>query len=194
LLPVKTHKRLTMPDKPRWLDRLPQAIAFLEASPLPWVDRATVEGLLGVRRRRAQQILAPLASQRNGHTGIVERDALVHHLRRIAAGETALYEHNRRRRLWDQVERERRRWTETPPVFVEPPPEVLRSVYRDDFEGLPSGVDLSPGRITITFDHSDQALEKLLALAMAIGRNRPAFDERVGEPPQPAIAKKQLHT
>jgi hypothetical protein len=170
---------LLLPDKPRWLNRLPQAIAALESSPLPWVDRHTIEELLGVRRRRAQQILSPLATQPNGHTVIVDRAALLRQLRRLAAGEAAFYEQRRRQRLWREVQQERARWTETPPAFVEAPPEMFETVYRKDFEGLPAGVQLSPGRIAITFDSPDEALRKLLALAMAIGQNRAAFDELI---------------
>ncbi|MDQ2950325.1 MAG: hypothetical protein M3Y27_31035 [Acidobacteriota bacterium] len=168
-----------MPDKPLWLNRLPQAIEILENSSLPWVDRPTLEDLLGVRRRRAQQILFPLVTRPNGHTAIVDRTALLQHLRRIAAGETALYEQKRRQRLWREVEQDRQRWTETPPAFVEASPEMLQAVYKKDFDGLPEGVELSSGRIRITFDTPGQALEKLLALALAIGQNREAFDELV---------------
>lgn len=168
-----------MPDKPTWLNRVAEAIHVLEASPLPWVERSTVEELLGVGRRRAQQILAPLATQRSGHTTIVVRTALVAYFKRIASGETAFYEQQRREKLWQSVEQDRKRWTQTPPVFVEPPAEMVRAVYRRDFEGLPSGVKLSPGRIVIEFATPDEALQKLLALAMAVGQDRHAFDDLV---------------
>jgi hypothetical protein len=171
-----------MPDKPRWLDRLPHAIQSLENSPLPWVDRSTIEDLLGVRRRRAQQILSPFAGQPIGHTTIVEKGALIQHLRRMAAGEITLYEKRRQQRLWQEVEQERKRWTETPPVFVEASPEMLQAVHQKDFEGLPPGIELAPGRISVTFETAEEALQKLLALAMAIGQNRTAFDERIEVP------------
>ena len=161
------------------LHRLPHAIETIERSPLPWVDRNTIEDLLGVGSRRAQQILSPLATQHNGSTVIVDRTVLLQYLRRMAAGETAHYEQKRRQRLWREVERDRRRWAETPPAFVEVSPQMLQSVYKKDFDGLPEGVELSPGCIRLTFDTPDQALKKLLALAMAIGQNRDAFDDLV---------------
>ena len=52
-----------------------------------------------------------------------------------------------------------------------------------DFDGLPPGVDLAPGSITVRFADPDEALQKLMMLAMAISRNRLAFDERVGHGP-----------
>jgi hypothetical protein len=51
-----------------------------------------------------------------------------------------------------------------------------------DFEGLPEGVELSPGSILVRFSDPDDALRKLMALAMAISQNRPAFEERVSLP------------
>ena len=48
-----------------------------------------------------------------------------------------------------------------------------------DFDGLPEGVVLAPGTITVQFQTPEEALQKLLALALAISANRDAFDERV---------------
>jgi hypothetical protein len=168
-----------MPDKPLWLDRLPHAIETLESSSLPWVDRRTIEDLLGVRRRRAQQILSPLATQSNGHTALVEKSTLIQHLRRLAIGELTFYENRRRQRLWRELKKEHDRWVEAPPVLVEAPPAMLQAVYKKDFAGLPPGVELTPGRIAVTFETAEEALQKLLALALAIGQNRDAFEELV---------------
>jgi hypothetical protein len=46
----------------------------------------------------------------------------------------------------------------------------------------PEGVELAPGSITVRFREPDEALQKLMALALAIGQNRPAFEERVTVP------------
>jgi hypothetical protein len=170
---------LFMPDKPRWLNRLPEALATLEASPLPWVERSVLETLLGIRRRRAQQILSALATERRGKRVIVERAVLLAHLRRLAAGDATFYEQRRRERLWQQVAQARRQWMEAPRVLLEPSPQMVRAVYLNDFDGLPEGVEVAPGRITVTFGNAEEALEKLLALALAIGQNRETFEERV---------------
>jgi hypothetical protein len=169
-----------MPDKPRWLERIPAAVKALTESSLPWVDRSTVETLLGVRRRRAQQILAALVSEERGRVVVVEKTALLEHLRRLAAGEDAFYEQRRRQRLRELLDQDRRRWIESPPVLVEPAPAVLAAVRQKDFAGLPTGIELSPGRITVTFTTPDEALEKLLSLALAVGQNREVFEEMVG--------------
>ena len=53
-----------MPAKPLWYSRIHEIVRELDALPRPFVDRATVEFLLGVGRRRAQQILAPCITER----------------------------------------------------------------------------------------------------------------------------------
>ena len=60
-----------MPAKPLWYSKINEVIQRIQALPRPFVDRATLEFLLGVGRRRAQQILAPcIESVRTGvHVG-----------------------------------------------------------------------------------------------------------------------------
>ena len=171
-----------MPDKPLWLDRLPEAIRLLEQSPEPWVDRPALESLLGVGRRRAQQLLAPVAQRRVGTSLVANRTDLIAHLKRIAAGEDADYEQRRQKQLWAHLAQTRREWIRQPPVLVEVSQAQLHQVELHDFDGLPEGVELAPGSITVRFRAPDEALQKLIALAMAISQNRPAFDRRVTLP------------
>ena len=51
-----------MPAKPLWLSRINEICEQLERLPRPFVDRATVETLLGVGRRRAHYVQAGLKS------------------------------------------------------------------------------------------------------------------------------------
>ncbi|MDZ4798551.1 MAG: hypothetical protein SGI92_10350, partial [Bryobacteraceae bacterium] len=60
----------------------------------------------------------------------------------------------------------------SPRLLVEAPP----SVVRQKLDNLPPGVRIEPGRITVEFDEPRQALEKLLALAMAIGGDFENFE------------------
>jgi hypothetical protein len=175
-----------MPDKPLWFDRLPEALRQLEAAPEPWVDRSAIESLLGVGRRRAQQLLAPIGTRRVGTSVVAHRADLISHLKRIAAGEQAFYERQRRKGLWEQLAQARSEWVRQPPVLVEVSQAQIRSVELDDFEGLPDGVELAPGSITVRFRGPDEALQKLMTLALAISQNRPAFESLVTFPrPEP---------
>ena len=172
-----------MPDKPLWLDRLPEAIRQLEDHAAdPWVDRPAIEALLGVGRRRAQQLLAPLAQRRVGTSLVASRADVLAHLQRIAAGEEAWYEERRRQHLWEHLAQLRQQWLRQPPVLVEVSTVQLRQLERQDFAGLPDGVELDPGSITVRFHEPDEALQKLMALALAISQNRQAFDAQVTPP------------
>jgi hypothetical protein len=71
-----------------------------------------------------------------------------------------------------ELEKERR---EQPRLLVQAPTQVLRQ----EFENLPSGVRLEPGRIIVEFAQPQQALEKLLALAMAISNDFDRFERQV---------------
>src|SRR5689334_11666939 len=156
-----------MPAKPAWYSRINKVIGELEALPRPFVDRATVEFLLGVGRRRAQQIIAPCIFERVGASGLADRNALVAHLRRLIEGDDGYYERQRRRKVAATLAQLHQERLERPQLLVEAPVQVLAQ----EFENLPKGVLLEPGRITVIFDHPQQALEKLLALAMAISND-----------------------
>lgn len=158
-----------------WLGHLDEILAELSALPLPWVDRATVERVLGVGRRRAQQILAPCVSLQIGSNGLADRDRLIAHLRQLATGDTASYERRRRQRLAQTLDGLRSAWQTRVPV--EAPTAIVNQALAD----LPAGIELGPGRITVLFETTQQALEKLLALAMAIGNDFDMFDQAVGE-------------
>jgi hypothetical protein len=164
-----------VPAKPVWYSKINEVIQELESLPRPFVDRATVEFLLGVGRRRAQQILAPCIMDRVGANGLAERNACIVHLRRLAQGDDGYDERQRRLKVARVLAQLRRERLERPQLLVEAPVHVLTL----ELENLPEGVRLEPGRITVTFDQAPQALEKLLALAMAISNDFDRFERQV---------------
>jgi hypothetical protein len=166
-----------MPDKPTWLGRLDPAIAELRSLPWPWVDRATLERVLGVGRRRAQQLLAPLVRHQIGSNGVADREELIRHLEQMAAGQSGYYERRRRERFAETLEKLKESWTQQPRVLVEAPTDVINQEFAD----LPAGVSLRPGEIVVRFETAVEALEKLLALTMAAGNDLDRF-ERMVEP------------
>jgi hypothetical protein len=169
---VRTNLKLLLPAKPRWYGKIDEILGELQALPRPFVDRATLEFLLGVGRRRAQQILAPCITDRVGANGLADRDALITHLRHLADSNDGYYERRRRRKVAQILEELRKERLERPQLLVEAPLQVLTQ----EFEDLPEGVCLEPGRITVTFHEPQQALEKLLALAMAIRNDFERFE------------------
>jgi hypothetical protein len=97
-------------------------------------------------------------------------------------GQEAYYDERRRQRLWSELNQIRQGWIEQPPVLVEVPEESVLKIEMRDLEGLPGGVELSPGSITVRFSNPEEALQKLMALALAISRNREAFEQRIRLP------------
>ena len=165
-----------MPHHPLWLDRLDSAIEQLASLSSPWVDRATLEFVLGVSRRRAQQILAPLVRKTIGRNGLADRDELIEHLRRHAVSETAYYEGRRRERLHNLIDHWHQQAREQPTVLVKAPTAVLQQ----ELDSLPPGISLEAGRIVIEgFRTGDEARQLLLALVLAMGRNPVEFDARI---------------
>lgn len=164
-----------MPAKPVWYSKINDVIRELHALPRPFVDRATLEFLLGVGRRRAQQIMAHCITERVGTSGLADRDALIAHLRRLGEGDVGYYERRRRRNVAEILAQLKKDRLERPQLLVEAPLQVLTQ----EFENLPAGVALEPGRITVTFEQPQQALEKLLALAMAISNDFDRFERQV---------------
>ncbi len=161
-----------MPAKPAWFSKLDHVIEELQSSPRPFVDRSTLEFLLGVGRRRAQQILAPCITDRVGVNGLADREALIARLRRLAHSDDGWYEVQRRRKVAGVLEKLRKDRLEQPQLLVEAPVAVMNQ----EFEDLPPGVHIEAGRITVEFDEPRQALEKLLALAMAISNDFDRFE------------------
>ncbi len=159
-----------MPDKPGWCGHLDEVVSRLRELPDSWVDRATLQELLGVGSRRAQQILAPCVTRQIGANGVAGRETVIAHLQRLAAGESTYFERQRRRRFaeyMDTLYRERRS-----SVFVAAP----ASIVNQELQGLPDGVSITPGRISVVFETSTEALQKLLALAMAIRNDELLFE------------------
>ena len=163
-----------MPAKPAWCSKINDVIRELEGFPRPFVDRATVEFLLGVGRRRAQQIMAPCVTGRIGASGVVEREALIGHLKRLAGGEAGEYEVRRRRKVASLIDSLRKERIAQPRVLVEAPVRVVDQ----RFEDLPAGVQLERGRLSVEFQNAQEAIEKLLALAMAIGNDFDGFERK----------------
>ena len=67
-----------MPMKKMWLLRLPEIRTELEALPAPVIDRAMIEQIFGVRRRRALQLMQYFGGWQSGQACLVDRlDLLV---------------------------------------------------------------------------------------------------------------------
>ena len=98
-----------MPAKPEWLLRLPEIRAELEHLDVAIVDRAGIERIFGVRRRRAIELMHQFGGYQTGRTFLLDRvRLLIQHLlptgnmlllrARNAEGRNEIVRHTLRRR------------------------------------------------------------------------------------------------
>ena len=74
-----------VPSQPAWFHRLDEILSALRSMTSTHLDRAAVEKLFRVRRRRARQIMAGLEGLRVGNAAAVSREALIARLEQTAS-------------------------------------------------------------------------------------------------------------
>ena len=161
-----------MPAKPEWLLRLPEIRAELEYLDVPVVDRAGVERIFGLKRRRAIELLHQFGGYQAGRTFLLDRARLLEALQSLESGEDYTAEKRRRERLGDVVEASREHLIST---RVRIP--VRAAAARASLDRLAPGVLLMPGMLSIEFRHPVELLEKLYGLAQAISHDFEKFEE-----------------
>jgi len=161
-----------MPTKPEWLLRLPDIRAELEHLDVPVVDRAGIERIFGLRRRRAIELMHQFGGYQAGCTFLLERVRLLEALQSLESREDYTVEKRRRERLRDVVEASREHLIST---RVRIP--VHAAAMRPSLDRLAPGVILLPGMLSIEFRHPIELLEKLYGLAQAISHDFERFED-----------------
>ena len=161
-----------MPAKPEWLLRLPEIRAELEHLGVPVVDRAGIERIFGLKRRRAIELLHQFGGYQAGRTFLLDRVRLLEALQSMESGDDYSTEKRRRERLQDAVEASREHLILT---RIRIP--VRAAAVRPSLDRLAPGVLLLPGVLTIEFRHPSELLEKLYWLAQAISHDFEKFEE-----------------
>jgi hypothetical protein len=167
-----------MPAKAPWLLHIPDIIAMLETFDVPVVDRAVIEHLFGLRRRRAIELLHRFGGFQTGRTFLVDRLRLIDQLRCLADGDDFQAESRRREHLARKVDQLRRHQASTRVrIPVQPDVQCQR------IDGLAAGVALEPGHLHIEFSGTEDLLSKLYELSQAANHDFPGFraaTERAG--------------
>jgi hypothetical protein len=159
-----------MPAKALWLLHIPEIIAMLEMFDVPVVDRAIIERLFGLRRRRAIELLHRFGGYKAGRTFLVDRHLLIEHLRRLADGEEFQQERQRKERLGHTVDQLRRHQTAARvKISVQP------DVFSRKLAELSAGVALGPGHLHIEFSGTEDLLSKLYELSQAASNDFDRF-------------------
>ena len=162
-----------MPAKPQWFLRVPQIRAALEAVETPVVDRASIEKLFGVSRRRAIQLLHRFGGYETGKAFLVERQELIRQLEAIQDGESFSREMKRRERVIHELEEA---WRLQKARAVKIP---VSTNAPTDIRGLPEGVNLHEGKMVVDFVDAEDLLRKMYELSQAAARDYYAFEKAV---------------
>jgi hypothetical protein len=156
-----------MPARPAYFHRLADAITVLERLSCAWIDRQTLQDILGVSKTVAWRVLRQCgASQGPGNTLICERQQLVAALESLRTGEPCGRELRRRQRLEDRLT-QLLTAARSQHIRVVPDSRTLELVSTR-FAHLPPGVELSPARLSIDFFGTEDFLEKLGAVVFAL--------------------------
>ena len=167
-----------MPAKPTWLLRLPQILEDLRATPIPFVDRDTVEKLFRLRRRRAIELMGNFGGYQIGRTFLIHKAELVGALERVVAGEEFAWESRRKARVAQAVEHAQREHAARE-VRIDADHNVMNRRLPD----LPAAVQLGPGELRIEFEGAEELLRNLLELSQAIMNDFPRFQSLVERNP-----------
>src|ERR1019366_7465914 len=160
-----------MPAKAEWLLRLPEIRAELEHLDVPVVDRAGIERLFGLRRRRAIELMHQFGGYQAGRTFLLDRARLLEALRSLESQEDYAVEKRRRGRLRDVWDASREHLILT---RVRIP--VRATAVRPSLDRLAPGVMLLPGILSIEFRHPIELLEKLSGLAQSVTQDFEKFE------------------
>jgi hypothetical protein len=140
------------------------------------VDRAIVEKLFRLKRRRAISLLKSLGGFESGNAFLVERLSLVAQLEAMREGAGFQEEYQRRVRFTEALERTRK-LEPGKKIQIAAAPDVRDRRLAD----LPAGIHLKPGELRIEFFGTEDLLRHLFELSQAILNDYRRFQEIVEE-------------
>ncbi|MGA3093613.1 MAG: hypothetical protein ABSD75_33950 [Terriglobales bacterium] len=163
-----------MPDLPTWIERVPGLLASLQQpdSP-PFFDRSSIERLFHLRRRQAIHLMHKIKGYKLAGAFVVDRGDLVRFLGESLPPSRQARERKRAVGEWlaeahQEVAGKRR-------ILIPIRPDVARR----KIQGLPAGIDLGPGRLTIGFLEPAELLEQLVELSQALANDYATFEAAV---------------
>jgi hypothetical protein len=162
-----------MPNKPSYIVRLPAILAEARAlKPIPFFRRQDIEALFGLGRRQAIKLMHKVGAIRVSHEIAVDQRDLVSWLERLNASPDVAREEARQTRVVGRIIE----------LKAETAARTRRIALPDSppFQGMPLGVKLSPGTLSVEFKSGQELLERLFALARLLARNPMMVDDLAG--------------
>jgi len=165
-----------MPASPLWIHRLPIALPSLASLPCEWIDRRTLEEVVGVGKWTAWRIMRHCGAEDGpGGALVCRRDVLVERLRAVQQDGRWAPEFARRERV--------ERYLDGMLQYASRKhKEIARNTAAEElvssrFANLPPGVELQPSELRIQFRGIDDFLRKFGAVVFALNNDF----ERVSE-------------
>jgi hypothetical protein len=165
-----------MPAKASYFHRLGDALDTIRGLDTDWVDRRTLEEVLGVSKTVAWRILTRCGARDGpGNTLICRRDELVGALSRLQATGEFEQESRRRDRLSGYLERlaEAGRSRRTTVASAQAAVDIVSA----RFNRLPPGISLTSSRLTVDFASPEEFLQRMGAVIFALQNDYEAIRE-----------------
>ena len=153
-----------MPDKPSYIHRLTSILAEAKSpKPIPFFRRGDVEALFGLQRRQAINLMHTIGAVRVSHEIASPQRDLVSWLEHRVANPAGAHERQRRERVIGRIV----------DLKAETAARAVKIVLPDSppSAGMPPGVSLQPGFLTVSFNNEQQLLERLFQLARMLATN-----------------------
>jgi hypothetical protein len=159
-----------MPAKPAWLLRVPEIIGEVRCLQAPIVDRAMLERMFGVRRRRAIDLMQSVGGYQCGRTYLVNREDLLGWLEKVQAEPRFQSEQTRKQKLTGQLN-ELHQHRAAARVRIP----VLPDAGRMRLPSMPPGITITPGKLSVLFTTTEELLARLYAFSQLVSDDFDAF-------------------
>ena len=150
----------TVPEKPRWLLSIPDAIRQIEQLDRTLLTRRDIERLFGVSKVRAAPLMQTLGAEMTGNQRTLPPAKLLQQLRKHRQRGAFRGEEERRARLVAELQKAR-----LTGVRFKVPADTMSAKLAN----LPEGFPVARGRIKVRFDGAEGAVARFYALAQALG-------------------------
>jgi hypothetical protein len=174
------RKKLFMPAQPSWLDRLNTILETLDGekyASLPFLTRASIERLFGLKRRQAINLMKKMHRFQVGKEFVVDRSALKNWLRKAEIGEKVWFADVVRTRIEELVEEALWEREARKPRIVVP-----QKTGELDLAGMPPTVTLRPGEMRIEFFGAEDLFRQLFEIAQVIRNDYNRFSALCEDP------------
>ncbi len=159
-----------MPDNPSYIHKLAGILSEARSpKPIPFFRRRDIEALFGLKKRQAVNLMHRIGAVRVSRELAVDQKDLVRWLERAAQSPEVAREAARRDRVIERIVDLKAETAARARKIVLPDPAPIA--------GLPDGVALAPGRLTVSFASEQQLLERLFLLARLLAANPCMFGE-----------------